>query len=268
MMSQLGHPIIFLTITITECKNPELLATLHKNAGMGDITPETAMRLPDAIKTNLVKNDPYTVVLYFEEKFKEIMKILQNKCGPFENHPVTEHYTRTEFQNRGSVHKHCLLYLENAPKYVQDDSNNAEVIKFIDTIITCKYDPKNPCMAFQRHKHTHTCYKGNRSKCRFNFPKYVMDETMILKPLPKDYPELKKAKENIKNINILMQTYFKNNIDISFDLKMDKREYIAAIRRTLKSEAVFLKRRTLDVAINQYNLEMLNLIQSNMDILE
>lgn len=52
-------PYIFLTLTLTECKNAELFANLHKNAGMGNIGPETAMRLPDAVKTKLIKDDVF-----------------------------------------------------------------------------------------------------------------------------------------------------------------------------------------------------------------
>ena len=168
---------------MSETKNPELLALLHKNAGLGDISPEDAMRLPYATKTKLVKDDPFTVVQYFEEQLKFIESILKSEDGPFGKNNVIDFYIRKEFQNRGSVHAHIIIWLRDAPVYSENESNE-DLIDFINRIISCKYDPTNPLMTFQRHKHTHTCYKGKRLVCRFHFPKYVMDKTVILEPLP------------------------------------------------------------------------------------
>lgn len=94
MVQQKSSPQIFLTLTITEPKNPELLAILHENARMGKISPEDAMRLSQYIKTILVKNDPVTVVLYYEEMMRHIMQILQSPDGPFGENYVIDYYKK------------------------------------------------------------------------------------------------------------------------------------------------------------------------------
>lgn len=118
MMSQLGPPTLFMTISFTETKNPELLALLHKYAGLGEISSEDAMKLPYAEKTRLIRNDPFTVVQYFEEQLKHIEKIIKSKDGPFGPNNVIDFYIRKEFQNRGSVHAHILIWLKDAPKLI------------------------------------------------------------------------------------------------------------------------------------------------------
>lgn len=122
----------------------------------------------------------------------------------------------------------------------------------INRIISCKYDPTNPLMTFQRHKHTHTCYKGNRQVCRFRFPKYVMDKTEILESLPKNLtkPAKKQNKDNLKKIDGKMNQYFKTNTNVSFEdmlkeLWLTRDQYIDAIRSTIKEPTVFLKRSSL-----------------------
>ena len=127
-------------------------------------------------KTKLIR-DPVTRVWYIDNRFKQILNILTNKNSLFKDNFVVDYFCQLEFQARGSVHIHILLYCNNAPSY---DENNVEsernVIEFIDNIITCKYDPTNPYMTFQRHKHKPTCYKGKKSNlnCRFHYPLYVM----------------------------------------------------------------------------------------------
>lgn len=274
MVQQKGAPHLFLTISLSETKNPELLAILHENAKMGKISIEDAMKLSPEIKSKLVKNDPVTVVRYFEEMLLNLKHILQDPNGPFGGKYVVEYYIRREFQNRGSVHAHMLLWLKDPPKYEKDGSNK-DLIEFIDEIITCKYDPKNPLVSFQRHKHTHTCYKKAKKVCRFHFPKYVMPCTKILEPLQrnkiKDKNEWKRLRDILKNINEKMNIFFKTNIRMGFEkilkeLDITEDDYIKAIRTSIKSTTTFLRRSSLEVAINQYNFHILNMIQSNMDI--
>lgn len=79
MIQQQGTPTIFMTLSISETKNPELLAVLHKNANMGNISPECAMNLDNATKTKLIKEDPVTIVRYFEHIISNILKIMKNE---------------------------------------------------------------------------------------------------------------------------------------------------------------------------------------------
>ncbi len=83
------------------------------------------------------------------------------------------------------------FWVENAPVY--GVNSNEEVIKFIDSYITCSIpDEKlNPdlydlVMRYQRHKCTKSCQftvklKKNKfiTKCRYGFPRSVCSETTL-----------------------------------------------------------------------------------------
>ncbi|KAL7296884.1 hypothetical protein TKK_0010274 [Trichogramma kaykai] len=207
--------------------------------------------------------DKQNILTYSERVLSEIRRKDRRSCVP----------TRCEFQQRGSVHQHAVLYCNNVPQY--DETNiesELKLLQFIDSFITCEYDPKNPYMMFQRHKHTHSCYKGKKKtkKCRFDYPKYVMRKTCILKPLNDE--ELT-GNENIHIIKIkdMMLKFFNENIMMNYDdilhnLEITENEYIQAIRSTLKNKKLFYKRTSLEVAINPYNPTILKLLESNMDL--
>lgn len=108
----------------------------------------------------------------------------------------------------------------------------------------------------------------------FSFSKIYNACTRILKPLKRkdvDSKEWIEIVENIKKINEKMLQFFKTNIKMDFikvleELEISEEEYIRAIRTSIKTETIFLKRNSFEVGINAYNIHLLNLIQSNMDI--
>ncbi|KAL7307813.1 hypothetical protein TKK_0000133 [Trichogramma kaykai] len=273
MIKQLGFPTLFITLSASETKNFDLLKILYNLKFGKNLTKQELIDLHPNIKTQLIRDDPVTCVRYLNERFSQIIKLLTNKNGIFGQYYVTDYFVRCEFQQRGSVHQHAVLYCNNVPQY--DETNiesELKLLQFIDSFITCEYDPKNPYMMFQRHKHTHSCYKGKKKtkKCRFDYPKYVMRKTCILKPLNDE--ELT-GNENIHIIKIkdMMLKFFNENIMMNYDdilhnLEITENEYIQAIRSTLKNKKLFYKRTSLEVAINPYNPTILKLLGSNMDL--
>lgn len=94
-------------------------------------------------------------------------------------------FYRVEYQQRGSPHIHMLIWLENAPVFgVNDDE---EVTAFIDSIITCSKPSDDPTLlqlvSRQMHRHSHTCRKGTKVECRYNYPQPPMRCTRILCPI-------------------------------------------------------------------------------------
>lgn len=126
---------------------------------------------------------------------------------------------RVEFQARGAGHIHGVLWIDFEKKlpngldnkiikdafnkFRHDDNLSAEeemeVIKFIDTFVTCssdKNEAKNLLIrecgnkdavaekavdiakTVNEHKHNRTCRKYN-TKCRFSYPKYPSTRTII-----------------------------------------------------------------------------------------
>uniref|UniRef100_A0ABD2W1Y8 ATP-dependent DNA helicase n=1 Tax=Trichogramma kaykai TaxID=54128 RepID=A0ABD2W1Y8_9HYME len=272
MIKQIGFPTLFITLSASETKSFDLLSILYKLRYGKTLSFQEIIDLHPSIKTELIKNDPITCVRYLNERFNNIFKLLTVKGGILGNHYVTDMFVRCEFQQRGSVHQHAILYCNNIPTYDEKDLDSENrLIAFLDSIITCRYDPNNPYMMFQRHKHKPTCYKGRKKKtCRFHYPMYMMPETRILKAINDE--ELSGNEPiHIKKIKNLMLQYFNENTDISFidmlqKLEITETEYINAIRSTLKNKKIFYKRNSLDVSINPYNPTILTLLESNMDL--
>lgn len=126
---------------------------------------------------------------YFDHKADCMMKCLQKVNGIFDEYEVIDFIIRTEFQMRGSPHRHKMEVIKFAPKYDPRDHRTEEpCIRIIDRFITCEYDPNNPYIKLQMYMHTHTCYKkkGKNKKCRFGIPHPVLKDTRILTPLGKD----------------------------------------------------------------------------------
>lgn len=111
----------------------------------------------------------------------------------FAPYGVSDHFTRLEFQMRGSPHSHGLYWINGAPEYKEGDlTSEKAVVNFIDEFITCHRtsDPSfEEKFKYQLHKHSSTCYKKCKSGkvCRFGFPKPPLAKTSILTPLPKTY---------------------------------------------------------------------------------
>lgn len=275
MIRQLGAPTLFLTLSANELMNPDLLQFLYEKRYGKKISLEDAMRLDKNIVTDLIKNDPVACSLVFEHKVRKFIIMLQKECGIFGKYRVIDYYFRIEFQMRGSPHVHMFLWLENAPKYNKDNpfSRNASV-KFIDEFITCSYNEINPYISFQTHKHKPQCYKtkGKNKRCRFNIPFPVFSQTTILDPFePEEEIHRSKASGDFKCIQAYMEILFKNSKRISFadilnELQLTESEYLLAIRSSLKTSKVFLKRSSLEVGINYYNTDILNVFEANIDI--
>lgn len=75
MIRQLGKPTLFLTLSVTESRWPELKAYLARINLNRKLTTEEALELNDYEKTNLIRNDPVTCAQYFDYKISNIMKL-------------------------------------------------------------------------------------------------------------------------------------------------------------------------------------------------
>lgn len=74
---------------------------------------------------------------------------------------VVDFFYRIEFQQRGSPHIHCLLWVRNAPKL--EESTDEEIYNFVDKYISCRLPEKErfPKLyeivnAVQVHNKSHT----------------------------------------------------------------------------------------------------------------
>lgn len=280
MVGQLGVPTFFMTFTISETRAPELLAMLHKLAGMGDISCEDAMLLDDDTKSKLIRDDPVTVARYTDALFKMYLDVVCDPKGSFGEHHIIDYYVKVKFQKRGSDHWHLIVYAKNAPPIDLTNANDPAHIEFIDQFITCRRDTENPFVKLVTHRHSRTCKSNKRKTCRFHYPLPVMPRTMVLLPIKNeieippneiDDGSIAEYKKTYTKINSLMKEFFEKDKDMSFEeilekLDLDEAGYIMAIRSSLKQPQIFLRRGSLEVAVNAYNVDLLNLLESNMDI--
>ena len=187
---------------------------------------------------------------------------------------ISDWFYRVEYQQRGSPHIHMLLWLENVPQF-QEDSDN-DVTAFIDKIITCQKPIDNVellnLVNRQVHRHSHKCHKNTSSKCRFNYPQPPMKQTMILYPLDEETSdsEIRMHKNNWKLIKTCLDEN-KDDEDITFDellskLNITEENYLLAIRSSLNTPTIFLKRNYNEVRINNYNPACLSAWRANMGI--
>nr|XP_029718435.1 uncharacterized protein LOC115261217 [Aedes albopictus] len=273
---QIGTPVFFLTVSAVETNWPELIQALIEYTTGAKVSLYDALNLTYEERAKLVKENPVFTAMYYDNKIKNLMKIITKpEGGVFETHVVTDFFRRREFQQRGSPHDHILLWVDNAPKLDPDDSSTFDsVIQFADKHVTCEYDEKNPFCKYLRHKHTPTCSKGKKYKnvCRFNFPKFVVPKTMILEPLPK-IERTAKVKSDLAKIKQMMEQFFssKERITKTFDevlddLQMLEHEYLTALKSSINKLTIFYKRRSCEVDINTYNTTILNLMESNVDL--
>lgn len=196
LLRQLGKQTFFLTLTAKEKRCPELLQVLYEYHHNKDITLDEAMNLDDAIKTEMIRNDPVMCARYFDYKAKKFVNYIKKQFSIFGKYRVVDSYARVEFQMRGAPHEHIMLWIEGIPTF---DTDNAEQSEFM----TCLNDESISLVSQQKHRHTRTCYKkkGKGKKCRFGFPHPMMLETRILHPLEEsEEPQRSNGKDNYAKI--------------------------------------------------------------------
>jgi hypothetical protein len=161
-----------------------------------------------------------------------------------------------------------------------EDLSTQNVVQFIDQHISC-YRPTEEedstlqqLVTRQTHKHSHTCKKGNNNNCRFNYPMPPMRNTTILTPLDYENMPVESDVEKTKALWTKIQkhlTEMKYGEHISFDQFLDQiniseQDYIQAIRSSIKTTTVFLKRSPYEIRVNPYNKHLLLATRANMDI--
>ena len=152
---------------------------------------------------DLVRKNVLNITMNFDKRVHAfINKIIMAESSPM--HTKFYHY-RVEFQMRGAGHIHGVLWVdlpkleENFPGLLNVMSKlktsctlNSEekdvAAKFVDAFVTCSLDIDaitDIVKEVQEHSHTQTCLKRTKA-CRFGYPKFPSNRTLIAQPLNKD----------------------------------------------------------------------------------
>ena len=273
VIRQLGPATFFMSLSAAETRWAHLLKILSQIIDNKVLSEEEALNLTWQEKSRLIQSDPVTCARHFDfcvNKF--ITEFLSSKSAPLGK--MQDYFYRVEYQQRGSPHVHMMIWCENSPRYGVDSKQ--EVIRFIDTHITCQKTDETPedkeLIKYQTHRHSHTCRKKKRKQCRFGFPKPPMRSTDILEPLDADIDptEEKVHKKNWTKI----QGHLKDmaiDEDMTFDsflkdLGMTEDQYVLAVKSSITSATVFLKRSPSEIRVNNYNPHCLRAWRANIDL--
>ena len=177
-------------------------------------------------------------------------------------------------------------------KMLSDDHKNT-LASFIDKFITVEIDNSDTEAIVRQvniHYHTKTCYKYGSGKCRFHFPKFPTDKTIIsvpyrymtsgtgleiteneqmkrFKAYQKCLQEMKKILENedvMKRIQTLAIDAQINKTCTLANVKRD--EYDNALTYSNNCYFVHYKRKPSERFVNTYNKEWLKAWDGNMDM--
>lgn len=268
MIRQLGKPTMFMTLSASETRWPELLKILTKLSAEHNIDlTDPIQQLTALQRATLVSDDPVTCCVYFHKFVDSLLNILSNpKISPFGKYHVVDYFKRIEFQHRGSPHAHILLWLNGDPREAVSEDMPATV-ELIDFLCSVSRVNLPDTYSNQVHKHTFTCYKRNEKHCRFNIPYWPMDQTRILLPMASDDNRRKnfidKAAFMRKNLEEKVYDSFENFLD---DSDCSYENYLNVIRASIRRPTVFLKRSLDELWTNSFNPWVAGELCSNMDM--
>ena len=273
MIRQLGPATFFTSFSAAETRWKHLLKILGKVVDGVDYSDENVDNLTWVEKCRLIQSDPATCARHFDRQVQLLFRFLKDGVEPLG--PLVDYFYRVEFQQRGSPHIHCLLWIKDSPKL---DSDMQCVVEFIDKHISCAKptvesdEEMSELVANQMHRHSHTCRKGRKFQCRFGFPKPPMPSTVILDELPADMDVNAKLAHG-KAYKVIEEELKAMGTGEAIDfgeflarLKLTLDEYILAIRSSLKSTTIFLKRTPSEIRVNAYNPALIKAWRANMDI--
>jgi hypothetical protein len=100
-----------------------------------------------------------------------------------------------------------------------------------------------------------------------------MSETQILEPFPADETDIKIHSDNYTRIKSFLGTFKPDNEHLNMadflaqlNPNHDHESYILAVRSSLETSTILLKRLPSEVRVNNYNLHCLTAGRANMDI--
>lgn len=95
------------------------------------------------------------------------------------------YFERIEFQHRGSPHAHILLWLDNTP--VNLLNNSKDFNEMVEKLVSVSESDAPGNIKLQTYKHTFTCYKkmdpNKKDNCRFGAPFLPSRNTITLMPM-------------------------------------------------------------------------------------
>ena len=267
MIRQLGIPTLFMSLSANDLYWKELISTLGRLIDKKDYTEDLKNgTLSWQTRARLVQSDPVTCVRHFDHRVSQFIEtVLKSPASPFG--VLKDYFYRVEFQQRGSPHIHMLAWIENAPKYAENEEH--DVLDYIDKVASCSGDIPSEIqevLEFQKHKHSRACRKGGKPVCRFGIPFPPMRETTIIQPYDGENRSVYE-----EHYNVIQDHLNKLENDVTFEefleiVGLSETDYMMAVQTSVKTKKIFLKRRPIESRINPYMRDLLGVWKANHDI--
>ena len=187
MVRQLGIPQFFLTLSCADLRWNELVSIISK---LNSVDVKNFENLSYHERCDILNSNPVLVARHFQNRVELFFRlfVLDGPLGK------TQYYAiRVEFQVRGSPHIHSFIWVLDAP--ILTEETVEDYVQWVDSIISAQLPDHqiNPSLhhlvkTYQMHRHSHTCRKYKKDKCRFHFGHFFTNKTIVAKPLPKNMP--------------------------------------------------------------------------------
>ena len=245
----------------------------------------------------LIQENVLTVTRIFDKRVNTFMsKIVMGPQNPMK---VLFYNYRVEFQVRGAGHIHGVLWIdlqelgksfpgiEDAMAKLKTSStlNDGEVhvlTKFVDSFVSCSLqsDVQDIVQEVQLHHHSKTCRKYDSTACRFGFPRFPSNRTIIAQPIKEsDFSSnqeflaaQKKHKDILSKVKdkLLLLKDFQHppkTIDQLLRLSgVSEVDYYQALSVSCNGTVITLKRTMEELFVNNYNPEWIRAWDGNMDL--
>ena len=229
-----GPPTFFATFSPAEYDWPELIEYLREaNSDLPNIDEISA--------SDLIAKDPVLTTTFVHKRFNALLDFILSAKPLGE---VTSYFIRHEYQSRGTVHFHTLLWIKDAP--IMGKSSDEEIASFIQKHVSCKlpdqlqeptlYDnvtryQTHSCRSYclRRFKNRKFKHAKKETACRFGFPRpkskrFALHDVLSSviarrsKRMRKRLYDLPRAEEErfINDYNPTLSFLWRGNMDIQF----------------------------------------------------
>lgn len=278
MIRQLGVPQFWHTVSCADLEWPELYRVLSRKLCTSELTDEQISQLTYEEKCGLLNKDPVTVARHFQYRLEcymnEVLKSPLNLLGG----KISYYAIKIEFQLRGSPHAHMLLWV--TPHVVLSAETIADYCSYIEDIVSANLPTDDDDLRiliekYQIHRHTKSCRKKG-SMCRFHFPKFPTDKTVIAVPIPSDTPTdertallewrdriLKKVLQVITSLDSLNLIL----VELLQLCEIEEDDYYKAL--STASDIffeIYLKRSVESINVNSFSRVLLKAYRANIDL--
>ena len=181
MLRTLGIPTWFMTLSAADLHWTEMIeaVSIHNHK---PLTQKQIQNMSIKERSETLKANPVTSVTMFQYRVESFFThYILDKSNPVGK--VKEYAIKIEFQECGSPHAHCLMWVDGAPHI--DVDTDEDVCSFIDMYVSgvipndsieTKHTAK---LVKQFQTHSHSSYCRRNHSCHFGFPKAPSPCTVI-----------------------------------------------------------------------------------------